>query len=495
MSLVGLDLNASRARAVAGPSTQKLSLVRLDAERVELPLAISLEERIPRVGRAGFALTRSRSHLACLDFLPYIGTSRVWSTSEHEEFDAERALEIVFDSLNRSLGRSSGIACIMPSYLDETQTVQIYRLATQTRLPIMGSISAPVAAVLASPMVHSSEAETGFALVVDSDGHALTWSVVERDKTQLRLRMVQPGSHLSRGIWLRKLLDGVSHRCVRTSRRDPRESALTEQAVYEQLANVLDQESARVLQLHIQGGGWFANLMVQADELAVMVTPLLRQFVADLESVLATVETLGELLGVVVTHAAAGLPGLVQTLEARLAARPRSPLPAEPEEEGDYGDQLVEDSKPELVHVLPIDALVSTAHALALRIHAGEFPRGHHEAVALGAQEVPTNVDTGPPRISFRGRDHVLKRDSFTLGRDPTCDLVFESELYPHVSAKHCEIVYDRRAYVIYDRSRHGTLLNDRPVEQQAALHSGDWIRLGPRGPVMRFLGTAGTTR
>jgi predicted component of type VI protein secretion system len=63
--------------------------------------------------------------------------------------------------------------------------------------------------------------------------------------------------------------------------------------------------------------------------------------------------------------------------------------------------------------------------------------------------------------------------------------------LYPHVSAQHCEVIYDRRAYTLWDRSRHGTLLNDRRIHQQATLHSGDWIRLGPRGPVLRFLGQA----
>ena len=78
---------------------------------------------------------------------------------------------------------------------------------------------------------------------------------------------------------------------------------------------------------------------------------------------------------------------------------------------------------------------------------------------------------------------------AYVLGRDPACDLVFESELYPHVSAKHCQILFDRRHFTLHDLSRHGTVLNDRAVNQQAPLHSGDWIRLGPRGPVLRFLG------
>jgi pSer/pThr/pTyr-binding forkhead associated (FHA) protein len=83
----------------------------------------------------------------------------------------------------------------------------------------------------------------------------------------------------------------------------------------------------------------------------------------------------------------------------------------------------------------------------------------------------------------------------FTLGRDPSCDIVFESELYPTVSARHCEVVLDRSVYLVRDRSRHGTLVNDCPVMQQTSLRPGDWIRLGPAGPLLRFLGRPGDPR
>jgi predicted component of type VI protein secretion system len=56
------------------------------------------------------------------------------------------------------------------------------------------------------------------------------------------------------------------------------------------------------------------------------------------------------------------------------------------------------------------------------------------------------------------------------------------------VSARHCEIVLDRRLYVVCDHSRYGTFVNDHLISQQV-LHSGDWIRLGPQGPLLRFLG------
>ena len=79
MSLIGLDLNATRARAVVGARSQALSILRLDGEQIELPMALSLEEKKPQVGRPGLALTRLRPHMACLDFLPHLGAARVWS--------------------------------------------------------------------------------------------------------------------------------------------------------------------------------------------------------------------------------------------------------------------------------------------------------------------------------------------------------------------------------------------------------------------------------
>jgi pSer/pThr/pTyr-binding forkhead associated (FHA) protein len=39
------------------------------------------------------------------------------------------------------------------------------------------------------------------------------------------------------------------------------------------------------------------------------------------------------------------------------------------------------------------------------------------------------------------------------------------------------------------DHSRNGTLVNDRPVIGELPLRAGDWIRLGPAGPLIRFLG------
>ena len=492
MSLVGLDLNSGRARAVAGPAARPPSPVPLDGDRAELPLAIALDDRAPRVGRPGFSLLRARPHLVCADYLPALGSSATWGSDRHR-LDPEQALSLAFAALAVSLKHTAGLVCTLPAYLDGPRLARFARLAEGSKLPFLGSLSSPLAAVLASPVVADPHAEPGLILVIEADTYAVTWSVVERrfdrDGGQLIPRTVQVTPALARGVWLRRMLDAVANRCVRQTRRDPRESAATEQALYEQLVAFLDKP-ASLLQARLQGEGWFHNIILHADETAGLVEQPLRQAAAELDAVLAHVGTLGDLAAVVMTHPAAALPGFAELVRSRCPAPPRLA------DEGDYGDHLLSPrAAPEIVHVLPPDAPATMAHELAARIHAGQFPRGHLDLVALPPVDGATPKESGPARLTFQGREHLLPAATFTLGRDPACDLVFASDSYPHVSGRHCEIVFDRRSYMLCDRSRHGTMLNERPIQQQAALRAGDWIRLGPRGPVLRFLGETATGR
>jgi pSer/pThr/pTyr-binding forkhead associated (FHA) protein len=103
----------------------------------------------------------------------------------------------------------------------------------------------------------------------------------------------------------------------------------------------------------------------------------------------------------------------------------------------------------------------------------------------------PIPADAGPARVQFRNQDHVIRGASFVMGRHTDCDLVFDSQLYPTVSGRHCEIVYERRTFILRDRSRNGTLVNERSILHEIVLQGGDWIRLGPGGPLLRFLGRA----
>jgi hypothetical protein len=494
MSLIGLDLNATRARAVGGPRPQSAAALRLDGEHFDLPLALSLEARHPVVGRAGATLCRRLPHLACLDFLPHLGAGRTWKAGRHS-LDADRALGLVFEDLRRNLSGASGVALALPAYLSEPQLQLLRLLAEKARWRLVGSVPTPVAATLAALARPESAGLSGLVLVGDVDGYALTWSLLEVGEGQVRLVQGHAAPHLARGVWLRRLLDGAAQRCVRVCRRDPRQSAEAEQSLYDQLGGLLEAGPVGPLDLCVRIGDWYQHLMFHPEELAAFVVPLLQQALVELDFLLAAAGT-ATLSALVLTPAAGRLPGLAPALEGHLdrlvLAAPASD-PGAGGDGSDYGEGLLEEERrtPGL-HVLGPEAIARVAHDLAVRIHAGDLPGGHLDTVPLAAASADAGRDAGPARLNFRGRDHLLSGPLFTLGRDPACDLVFESERYPTVSARHCEIVFDRRAYMLCDRSRHGTLLNDHPVRQSAALHSGDWIRLGPMGPILRFLGRPG---
>ena len=228
--------------------------------------------------------------------------------------------------------------------------------------------------------------------------------------------------------------------------------------------------------------------MLHPADLASCCTPLVQQTLSLMRGFLAKATGHGPAAAVLVTPTAARLPGLVPALEEALGERPAKKPRKSTEGDDDFGDCLLLDDEvaAATVHILDEDAVARAAHFLAGRVSRGDLLRGYHEIAPLPEGAF---ADPGPARVQFHGHEHALTDGIFTIGRAADCDLVFETEQYPTVSSKHCEIVLDRRAYTLRDRSRHGTLVNDRPVSQQIALHSGDWIRLGPSGPVLRFLG------
>jgi hypothetical protein len=401
-----------------------------------------------------------------------------------------------------SARRGASVLVASPPYLAPQQCALVTDLAVKAHWNMLGTVFSPLAAVGSVP---DALPWSGQVLVGDVDGHAFTWSLIDLTGNVARHLYTQVQPALRRTAWLCRILDGVAHGCVRTCRRDPRESADTEQSLYDQLGRIVDAGPARSVALLLQSADWQYNLTMRPEELAAYCGPLLQQTVEEMKAVLATHP--GEIGGLFLTTPAAGLPGLVWALERFLQQSPaplRSPG-------SDFGEGLSEEKvSARHVQVLDADACARGAHELAVYVQLHQLPPGFQEAFPLppsekrgtdldqanhgSATEVDlTGVafnDEGPARLQFGHEDHILSGPVFTLGRDPACDLVFETALFPSVSARHCEIIFDRDVFILRDRSRHGTFVNDRPVRQQI-LQPGDWIQLGPDGPLIRFVGHA----
>ena len=450
-------------------------------------MAVGLAERAPSSAPpAPRCVARPRTSPASISSPPWV-RSAYWVAGRHR-LDAAAALSLTFQRLQYTLSRAEGVFLTLPTYLTDPQEVLALQLADKARWPLLGTTPTPTAAALAA---YQRLPWSGLALVVDVDYHALTWSAVSVEADHVQLVGTHVCTHLGLGAWLGRLLNGTAARCVRLSRRDPRGSGDAEQSLYDQLADLLASEvpPAGLVELVIQSPQWCQNLLLQADELAGFCVPLVRLAVAEMQTFLTMTADHGTTSALLATAAAGALPGLTAALEDQLQ-RPSIIRAPQPGDGGDFGESLPldDDMTATRVQVLDADAVARAACDLAGRVRRGDLPRGRIDAAPLPSA---AGEDGGPPRVQFRGHDHPLTGAVFSLGRDPACDLVFESELYPSVSAKHCEIALDHDAYLLRDRSRHGTLLNDHRVQVQAPLYSGDWIRLGPGGPVLRFLGRA----
>lgn len=372
--VVGLDLDASRARAVAvgGGAVRP---VPLDGPADELALVISGDRRSPDVGRAGVALLRKLPHAAGTAFLPLIGHPAEVRAGRHT-LTPDAALDLTFGKLREPVGaESDAVGLLLPAYLSPPQAAKVAAAAGRAKLPPKGTASAPlaVAAHRAALVLHHSPptnlpdphgrvipirpqpAGPGAVVVIDADAFALSAAVVDLDRTAARLAAAEHWPKLGLKTWFDKLLDAIADRCVRLCRRDPRDSADAEQALFEQLPEAMDRARAgQRVSLTVRTAAWFQDVIQPAEEfdancpaLARAAAEAVRGFVAEAASVPPR--------AVWLSHAAGRLPGLAR------AVYQNSP-------EGTA------------VEVLPPSAAAHAAASLVPRWLAGELPKTHADA-------------------------------------------------------------------------------------------------------------------
>ncbi|HEY1380585.1 MAG TPA: hypothetical protein VGF55_27535 [Gemmataceae bacterium] len=381
-AVVGLDLTAGRARAVYGPAAGATPrrLV-LDDPHADLPLAISLEHRSAVVGHAGAALVRRLPHLVCRDYLPALGQQREWHHGRHR-LDPAAATALFAQRLRQPLTGQHAVAAAVPAYLTVPQVTLLTAALEHAKLPVLGTATAPMAIAATS-----DDARLGTALVADADEHALTWTVLTADGSQVRVlaTLTQPAAG-TRG-WLDRLLDAVSDRCVRLCRRDPRDSAAAEQDAYEQLDATLDHlRPGQPVGIHVRTPQWYQELTLAPEEFDQFCAPLARQAADGMRQALARAHAAIPAMAppdvLWLTHDAARLPGLAAAL----------------------GQHLPE---PTAIRPLPADAVAKAAHALAGHWLRGDLPRGHLDTAAprlglalpFGREKSEPTMKVSAPRV------------------------------------------------------------------------------------------------
>jgi hypothetical protein len=494
MKLLGLDLNATCARAVHGPVGEYPLALPLDPPGQDLPLVLTLEKHPPQVGRSGLRLYRDQPHLTCSNFLAELGATGPgamrWQAGRRF-VDSSQALAVVWQRLGPACARAGGVVLSLPSYLTRAQADLIRSLGVKQRATLLGSVPSLLAAALAG---YAEQTWIGSVVVVDIDNHALMVGLVRAVDGEAHLLETRHFPQLGLKAWQDRLINGLADNCVLQSRRDPRDVPVAEQALFEQLDILMDAAlHGRMIQLGIQAPHWYQNLLVHPDESSGFCVPLARQVVREVEAFYQMVPSEEVPPSMLLTGAAGRLPGLALLLRSYMEEMILVPQAEGAKQrllsEEDFGEGLIQHSSGQIagVALLAPDAAARAAHSLGAFFQNGDWPRGHLDIAA--PLPLPQPLEAGPPRLNFQGQDFFLKDPNFVLGSQTSCHLLFDSRRFPLVAPRHCEIMFDQRAYLLFNRSRDGTFVNDTAVVGSAVLHPGDWIRLGPEGPLVRFLG------
>ncbi len=348
MTLVALDITGDRITARGGPAGQAPRAVALDGDRAEMPLALSLEAKHPRPGRAGIALCRRSPHLACVDFLHRLGEPGEWRIGRHR-LDVSQALTVVLAELPKRLSKPRGVVLVAPGYLTPVQMNLLAKLSQEAGLPVTGAVTRGLAAALASYAQHPWH---NVGVVVDVDNHALLCTVLRPADLEMHVLGQWQFPMLGLRRWRERLLAFLADQCVRVSRRDLRDSPEAEQVVFDQLDHVLDTcQANEVVSIRIQARHWFQTVALQADEIRAACRPLAVPGADQIHAALVWAEQQMTSATIYLTTEAMRLPGLVAAVYHRCQNR----VP---------------------VVVLPAEAPANAAHELACRIDRGELAPG-----------------------------------------------------------------------------------------------------------------------
>jgi molecular chaperone DnaK (HSP70) len=349
-----LDLNADRIWALSGSGGQGPRVDRIEGEHSELPLVLSLEGRNVEVGHAGTRLVRKSPHQVCAGFLPRLGQNCEWHHGRHR-LGPNGALKHVFARLAEALPNRLAMAIALPAYLANAQVNLLVQTAREAGLPILGALPRNLAAGLASYADHPWH---DLGIVVDVDDHALTLGIFRPNDADLCTMGQKALPQLGLKAWRERLMAAIADRCIRTSRRDPRECPDADQMVYEQLDRVFEACSQnRPASLEVQGSQWFQTVVLTPAEAAAATMALARHTAEEIHAALAWAEQQLTSASIYFTAGVGRLPGLAAAVYQRCENKAA-------------------------VAVLPASAAALAAYELCRRIHKGDLAAGYFGSAA-----------------------------------------------------------------------------------------------------------------
>lgn len=364
---LGMDLNSSRLRVMVGDGQRVARAVVLDEPREEFALAAAFLGRTPEFGATARAIERHLPHVFVTDFLKDVNRPLRIEIGRHR-LTAADLLAAILQRARALCPRISSVTAVVPPYLTNQKVTIVGELLDRYQFPLRGSVSSPLALVATSEL---PERRPCHIVVVDCDVHALSISLVQIETRQARLLHCATFPRLNLRVWKDRLLAGMSDRCVRVCRRDPRDSGATEQALFDQLDHAMAAaRDGQAVEITVRSSHWYQTLRQAPDELANYCSPLVKATLAALTEI-TTANLSDPPSAIWLTDAAGQLPGLVGTLETHSAERTS-------------------------IVLLPADAGCRAALLLTNCWSREDLPRAHRELV-ISLPEEP--IRDGTPSI------------------------------------------------------------------------------------------------
>ena len=374
-----------------------------------------------------------------------------------EQLTAADLVSNQLESLWKSAARPGDkLVLAVPPYMNADNLGLLLGIAMDLEIPVVGMVDAAVAAtrreyVNAVPVHIDLSLHSAMLTRMSQDGQAqLERSAVIDEAGMLDLY----------GMWLKVIAETF----VQQSRFDPLHTAETEQALQDSMLDWLAQATTRAsVPLRVEYRGIRHEAEIESLELVSAAAPVYQNIVSNLRALYRA----GEIPALQLSDRAARMPGLADTLKARVGGE---------------------------VFILEPGA---TGRGLARR-STEQRPGGavtlvRHLAWDQSRMQVEIDEDRGgalPTHVLLGDRALPVGADALVLGTQPA-DGERWFDLGRDVagaSRRHCEIAVTDGQCVVTDSSRYGTFLNGHRIDGSAALQSGDVIRVGTPGIELRMI-------
>jgi hypothetical protein len=348
------------------------------------------------------------------------------------------------------------LALAVPGYMGTENLGLLLGVAMELDIPVVAMVDAAVAAtrrhyVNAVP-VH-----------VDLGLHSVILTRLSQDgQVQFeRSAVVDASGMLSLyDIWLRLIAETF----VQQSRFDPLHTAETEQVLQDSILDWLQIAASKdSVPMNVVYRGISHDAEIESLQFVSAAEPVYRNIASNLRALIRG----GETPAIQLSDRAARMPGLAETLKARVGGE---------------------------IFLLEPGA---TARGLAARCPASRSGSAVTLVRHLPWDQSPVHVEVDhdhegarPTHVLLGNNATPIGSSTLVMGTHPDAGerwLDLQQDM-PGVSRRHCEIAVANGQCVVTDRSRYGTFLNGHRVDGSAVLQVGDVLRIGTPGVEMRMI-------